>query len=141
MTVPLDLDQLQSFCAIADCGSFTEAARRVNKTQSAVSMQIKRLEERLGHTLLSRDGRSVTLTQHGEALYSRARKMLKMNADNAASIVQVIDAAQKNAAQLSNAAAGIGRNRSLRTAQIAPVRPTVECTRPSFLRIHVSNRQ
>jgi DNA-binding transcriptional LysR family regulator len=81
MSVPLDLDQLQSFCAIADCGSFTEAARRVNKTQSAVSMQIKRLEERLGHTLLSRDGRSVSLTQHGESLYSRARKMLKINAE------------------------------------------------------------
>jgi DNA-binding MarR family transcriptional regulator len=81
MSVPLDLDQLQSFCAIADCGSFTEAARRVNKTQSAVSMQIKRLEERLGHALLSRDGRSVSLTQHGEALYSRARKMLKINAE------------------------------------------------------------
>jgi DNA-binding Lrp family transcriptional regulator len=45
MSAPLDLDQLQSFCAIADCGSFTEAARRVNKTQSAVSMQIKRLED------------------------------------------------------------------------------------------------
>ena len=69
MTAPLDLDQLQSFCAIADCGSFTEAARRVNKTQSAVSMQIKRLEERLGQSLLTRDGRSVTLTLHGEALY------------------------------------------------------------------------
>jgi DNA-binding transcriptional LysR family regulator len=81
MSVPLDLDQLQSFCAIADCGSFTEAARRVNKTQSAVSMQIKRLEERLGHSLLSRDGRGVSLTQHGEALYSRARKMLKINAE------------------------------------------------------------
>ncbi|RYE09397.1 MAG: LysR family transcriptional regulator [Hyphomicrobiales bacterium] len=81
VSVPLDLDQLQSFCAIADCGSFTEAARRVNKTQSAVSMQIKRLEERLGHALLSRDGRTVKLTQHGEALYSRARKMLKINAE------------------------------------------------------------
>jgi DNA-binding transcriptional LysR family regulator len=81
MSVPLDLDQLQSFCAIADCGSFTEAARRVNKTQSAVSMQIKRLEERLGHALLSREGRGVSLTQHGEALYSRARKMLKVNAE------------------------------------------------------------
>jgi len=79
--VPLDLDQLQSFCAIADCGSFTEAARRVNKTQSAVSMQIKRLEERLGRTLLTRDGRRVALTQHGEALYARARKMLKINAE------------------------------------------------------------
>src|SRR4051812_8111249 len=81
VSVPLDLDQLQSFCAIADCGSFTEAARRVNKTQSAVSMQIKRLEERLGHSLLSRDGRSVKLTQYGEALYTRARKMLRINAE------------------------------------------------------------
>lgn len=81
MSSPLDLDQLQSFCAIADCGSFTEAARRVNKTQSAVSMQIKRLEERLGHSLLTRDGRSVTLTKHGEELYSRARRMLKTNAE------------------------------------------------------------
>ncbi|WP_193336768.1 LysR family transcriptional regulator [Devosia beringensis] len=81
MAAPLDLDQLQSFCAIADCGSFTEAARRVNKTQSAVSMQIKRLEERLGQSLLARDGRSVTLTAHGDALYARARKMLRTNAE------------------------------------------------------------
>jgi len=81
VAAPLDLDQLQSFCAIADCGSFTEAARRVNKTQSAVSMQIKRLEERLGHALLSRDGRTVTLTHHGEVLYERARKMLRTNAE------------------------------------------------------------
>jgi DNA-binding transcriptional LysR family regulator len=81
MPVPLDLDQLKSFCAIADCGSFTEAARRVNKTQSAVSMQIKRLEERLGHPLLTREGRGVTLTSHGEALYDRARKMLRINAE------------------------------------------------------------
>jgi DNA-binding transcriptional LysR family regulator len=78
---PLDLDQLQSFCAIADCGSFTEAARRVNKTQSAVSMQIKRLEERLGQTLLNRDGRGVALTNHGDALYARARRMLRLNAE------------------------------------------------------------
>lgn len=81
MSAPLDLDQLQSFCAIADCGSFTEAARRVHKTQSAVSMQIKRLEERLGQALFSRDGRSVTLTAEGDALYARARRMLRVNAE------------------------------------------------------------
>jgi len=81
MTAPLDLDQLQTFCAIADCGSFTEAARRVHKTQSAVSMQIKRLEERLGQELFLRDGRSVVLTNEGEALYSRARRMLRLNAE------------------------------------------------------------
>lgn len=81
MTAPLDLDQLQTFCAIADCGSFTEAAKRVHKTQSAVSMQIKRLEERLGHALFLREGRSISLTNHGETLYSRARRMLKLNAE------------------------------------------------------------
>jgi DNA-binding transcriptional LysR family regulator len=81
MSSPLDLDQLQTFCAIADCGSFTEAARRVYKTQSAVSMQIKRLEERLGQPLFAREGRRVTLTTEGEALYARARRMLKINAE------------------------------------------------------------
>lgn len=81
MASPLDFDQLQTFCAIADCGSFTEAARRVFKTQSAVSMQIKRLESRLGQALFSRDGRRVTLTAEGEALYARARRMLKINAE------------------------------------------------------------
>lgn len=48
--------------------------------------------------------------QTGRLQLAAAAKMLKMNADNAASIVQVIDAAQKNAAQLMNAAAGIGQN-------------------------------
>lgn len=81
MATPLDLDQLQTFCAIADCGSFTEAARRIHKTQSAVSMQIKRLEERLGQVLLSREGRSISLTPEGEEVYSRARRMLRINAE------------------------------------------------------------
>lgn len=81
VSAPLDLDQLQSFCAIADCGSFTEAARRVHKTQSAVSMQIKRLEERLGEELFLRDGRTVVLTPEGEALYAKARRMLRLNAE------------------------------------------------------------
>jgi len=81
MAAPLDLDQLQTFCAIADCGSFTEAARRVHKTQSAVSMQIKRLEERLGQALFVREGRSITLTREGEELYTLARRMLRINAE------------------------------------------------------------
>jgi DNA-binding transcriptional LysR family regulator len=81
MATPLDLDQLQTFCVIADCGSFTEASRRIHKTQSAVSMQIKRLEERLGQTLLLRDGRTVSLTAEGDELYSRARRMLRINAE------------------------------------------------------------
>ena len=81
MATPLDLDQLQSFCAIADCGSFTEAARRVHKTQSAVSMQIKRLEERLDQALFLREGRSISVTPEGHELYARARRMLRINAE------------------------------------------------------------
>ncbi|WP_029041767.1 LysR substrate-binding domain-containing protein [Cucumibacter marinus] len=81
MPAPLDLDQLQTFAAIADCGSFTEAARRVHKTQSAVSMQIKRLEERLGHPLFVREGRRITLTPEGDELYSRSRRLLRINAE------------------------------------------------------------
>jgi DNA-binding transcriptional LysR family regulator len=81
MSAPLDLDQLRTFAAIADCGSFTEAARRVHKTQSAVSMQIKRLEERLGQPLFVREGRRVVMTQQGEALHERARRMLRINAE------------------------------------------------------------
>lgn len=81
MAAPLDLDQLQTFCAIADCGSFTGAAKRVHKTQSAVSMQIKRLEERLGQPLFLREGRSIVLTHEGDELYGRARRMLRINAE------------------------------------------------------------
>ena len=47
MTAMLDTDQLRTFIAISETGSFTKAAEVVNKTQSAVSMQMKRLEERL----------------------------------------------------------------------------------------------
>jgi DNA-binding transcriptional LysR family regulator len=79
--MPLDLDQLQTFCAIADCGSFTEAARRVHKTQPAVSTQVKRLEQRLGNPLFSRGGRGIALTGQGELLYALARRMLQLNAE------------------------------------------------------------
>jgi DNA-binding transcriptional LysR family regulator len=62
MSAPLDLDQLQTFIAIVDSGSFTKAADRVYKTQSAVSMQMRRLEERIGKQLFIKDGRGNRLT-------------------------------------------------------------------------------
>ena len=52
----LDTDQLRSFLAIVDTGSFTRAAERVNKTQSAVSMHVRRLEEQLGCALVRQTG-------------------------------------------------------------------------------------
>lgn len=75
----LDNDLLRTFVAITDTGSFTRAAQRVHRTTSAVSMQVKRLEEMLGRTLFVREGRSVSLTPDGEALLSFGRRMLRIN--------------------------------------------------------------
>lgn len=75
----LDLDVLRTFVAIAETGSFTLAASAVFRTPSAVSMQIKKLEEILGVSVFSRDARSVSLTQDGEMLMGYARRMLALN--------------------------------------------------------------
>ena len=75
----LDLTALRSFVAIADAGGVTRAAGFLNLTQSAVSMQIKRLEDMLQVGLLDRSGRKVALTAAGEQLLGYARKMLVLN--------------------------------------------------------------
>jgi DNA-binding transcriptional LysR family regulator len=73
----IEPDVLQTFVAIAESGSFTDAAGRVNRTQSAVSMQIKRLEAQLGRSVFHRDGRTVRLTHDGDMLLGHARRILK----------------------------------------------------------------
>lgn len=75
----LDLDQLKTFVAICEAGSFTRAADVVHKTQSAVSMQIRRLEERVGKPLFARDGRQSKLTADGERLLAYARRLVRLN--------------------------------------------------------------
>jgi len=84
MAAPLDLDQLHTFVAIADTGSFTRASEQVFRTQSAVSMQMRRLEERLGKSLFDRDGRSNRLTEDGERLLIYARRMIRLNQETLA---------------------------------------------------------
>ena len=81
----LDIDQLRTFVAIADTGSFTRAADVVHKTQSAVSMQMKRLEERLGRSIFERDGRLSKLTDEGERLLDYARRIVRLNTECMAS--------------------------------------------------------
>lgn len=81
---PLDLDQLQTFIAIADIGSFTRAADKVHRTQSAVSMQMRRLEERIGKPLFEKDGRGNRLTEEGERLLSYARRLIQLNRETLA---------------------------------------------------------
>ncbi len=80
----LEPDLLGSFVAIAETCSFTEAARRVGRTQSAVSMQMRRLEERLGRPLLVRQGRATGLTPDGEMFLGHARRVLRAHAEAAA---------------------------------------------------------
>jgi DNA-binding transcriptional LysR family regulator len=75
----LDTDVLRMFVAIADSGSFTQAARQVYRTPSALSMQVKRLEETLGQALFVREARRVRLTPEGEVLLSYGRRLLKLN--------------------------------------------------------------
>ena len=79
MTALIDVDQLRTFIAIAETGSFTKAADVVHKTQSAVSMQMKRLEERLDRPIFARDGRASKLTDDGERLLDYARRIVKLN--------------------------------------------------------------
>jgi len=75
----LDITALRSFVAVADAGGVTRAAGFLNLTQSAVSMQIKRLEDALDTELLDRSQRQVGLTAAGEQLLGYARKMLALN--------------------------------------------------------------
>ena len=84
MSALIDADQLRTFIAIVETGSFTKAAEVVNKTQSAVSMQMKRLEERIDRPIFARDGRASKLTEDGERLLDYARRIVKLNIETIA---------------------------------------------------------
>lgn len=76
---PLDLDAVQAFVRIAELGSFTHAAEAMRTTQSAVSLKLKRLEERLGCRLLERTPRYVELSAQGAAFLPHARVLLEVH--------------------------------------------------------------
>lgn len=73
------MDALRTFVAICDTGSFRRAAARVNRSPSAVSLQLAKLEENLETKLLRRDARNVGLTEDGERLLAYARRLLGLN--------------------------------------------------------------
>ena len=75
----LDLDLLKAFVAVAEHRSFTRAAGALHRTQSAVSMQIRRLENRLGMELFHRSTAQVDLSVAGESLLGYARRILVLN--------------------------------------------------------------
>jgi len=78
----IDTDVLRTFVAIAEHGGFTKAGEIVNRTQSAVSMQMKRLEDDvLKRQLFERDGRQMRLTVEGQVLLGYARRILKLQSE------------------------------------------------------------
>ncbi|MEO0990032.1 MAG: LysR substrate-binding domain-containing protein [Pseudomonadota bacterium] len=83
----LDLDLLRTLVAIAETGSFSAAATMVHRTPSAISMQVKKMEDIVGRAVFVRDSRSVALTPDGMFLVEHARRMLAMNRDALARFV------------------------------------------------------
>jgi len=75
----LDMDVLRTFATAFELGSFARAADRLGRSQSAVSTQLRKLEEQVGQALVQKSGRGLTLTMAGESLFSYARRILELN--------------------------------------------------------------
>lgn len=86
MPAPLDLALLRSFVAVIECGSVLGAAARIGRSQSAVSMQIQRLEQEIGRPLFRRDGRALRPNPAGEELLLHARRLLRLSDEALASL-------------------------------------------------------
>ncbi|MCK0197934.1 LysR substrate-binding domain-containing protein [Ancylobacter sp. 6x-1] len=91
MTPHLDLDLLRSFVTVVEAGTLSAAAPRIGRSQSAVSMQIQRLEQSLGAPLLLRLPRSVELTPAGADFLVYARRLLKLSEEAVASISRPVE--------------------------------------------------
>jgi len=88
----MEIRQLKAFLAIAEAKTFTAGARQVNITQAAISMQIRQLEESVGLPLFTRTPRRVILTEAGELLLQRARKILREHDAAIAEIAEIAGA-------------------------------------------------
>ncbi len=73
----MDIEALRSFIAFAETGSFTRAGEQVYRTQSAISQQMKKLEQETGQRLFARQGRRQTLSRQGEFLLAHARRIVE----------------------------------------------------------------
>jgi hypothetical protein len=82
----LDLDALRSFVAGIDLGSFAQAAERLNRSPSALSLQLRKLETQIGLPLTRKSGRGLALTEAGETLLGPARRLLALNDETLAAL-------------------------------------------------------
>ena len=78
-SINLPTDLLRTFVSVIDLGGYTRAADALGRTQPAVSLQMKRLEELLDARLITHEGRELKLTEEGEALAVYARQLLRLN--------------------------------------------------------------
>lgn len=86
----MEIRQLRAFVAIAEAKTFTAGARLVHVTQAAISMQIRQLEDEVGIPLFIRTPRRVILTEAGETLLERARKVLREHDAGLAEIAEIV---------------------------------------------------
>lgn len=84
--VSFDPEVLRSFVQGVELGSFARAAERLNRSTSAVSAQLKRLEDQAGRPLLRKSGRGTALTETGEVMLGYARRLLELNDEAAAAV-------------------------------------------------------
>jgi DNA-binding transcriptional LysR family regulator len=75
----LDMDVLRTFVTAFELGSFARAAERLGRSQSAVSTQLRKLEDQIGQPLVQKSGRGLALTAAGESLFSYAKRILELN--------------------------------------------------------------
>ena len=86
MNIPTEL--LRTFVTITETGGFSKAGTLLGRSQPAISLQIKRLEELVGSTLLTRKGRVLEPTEQGDVLFRYAQQILKLNDELAAKLIQ-----------------------------------------------------
>lgn len=84
--VTFDLDVLRSFVTGMELGSFARAADRLGRSTSAVSAQLKKLEEQVGAPVLRKSGRGLALTETGEIMLGYARRLIELNDEAAAAL-------------------------------------------------------
>ena len=126
MLINLDIDLLRSLVTITETGSFTRAAERLGRTQSTISLQVKRLEELIGCQLLERSTHHIGLTTEGEMLVIYARRMLALNDELVARVtepsmsglVRLGTPEHFAAVHLANVLAGFARSHPLVTLEV-----------------------
>jgi DNA-binding transcriptional LysR family regulator len=84
--ITIDLDVLRTFVTGVELGSFARAADRLGRSTSAVSAQLKKLEEQAGTPVLRKSGRGMALTESGETMLAYARRLLELNDEAAAAL-------------------------------------------------------